>query len=63
MSRTSRDGPSLGRVAARGALVAVALANKMGRIAWALLANGCLASRQHEKGLANGRMRFTSVRS
>jgi hypothetical protein len=46
-------------------VVAVALANKMARIGyWPRVgAIGCLGLRQREKGLANGRMRFMSVRS
>src|SRR6516164_3632662 len=41
-------------------VVAIALANKMARIAWALLASGGHYRprlRQRKKGLANGRMR------
>jgi transposase len=43
-------------------VVAVALANKMARVAWALLARGapieCLRSRQRKKRLSDGRMRL-----
>ena len=50
-------------------VVAVALANKMARIAWALLAKGyvpgclCLRQRRRESGDGRIRLRLASVRS